>query len=232
MSTARPHSEFFHLLKKYRADNVFNPWSDRNPQDDVCSNGPQARCRRLQAHLSIRPARLLIGEASGYQGARITGIPFTSERLVNEGVIPRLGTDRQRLSTRAIPWSEPSATIVWSTLRALGIADNTILWNAFPWHPHGAGAALSNRTPSRAECAHGLPVLQALLAEFPGASIFAVGRQAERALLAIGRQAHPLRHPAMGGASRFRQALQVAVNAHPQVMSAAPAYPIRPGDGG
>ncbi len=204
-------SEFFRLLKRHRADNVFNPWSDRNATDDLPGNGPQARCRRLQAHLSIQPARLLIGEASGYQGCRVTGIPFTSERLIGQGAIPRLADERARLSTRRIPWSEPSATIVWSTLQDLGIAESTVLWNAFPWHPHIAGAAHSNRTPSVTECAQGLPVLQALLAAFPGARIFAVGRQAERALAAIGREAHGLRHPAMGGASKFRHALKDAI---------------------
>ena len=40
--------------------------------------------------MSIQPGYLLIGEASGYQGCRISGIPFTSERLIMEGVVPRL----------------------------------------------------------------------------------------------------------------------------------------------
>jgi uracil-DNA glycosylase len=212
MSTANPRAEFFRLLKQHRAENVFNPWTERNARDDASSNGPQARCRRLQAHLGIEPARLLIGEASGYQGCRVTGIPFTSERLINEGAIPRIGAEPARLSRRHIPWSEPSATIVWSTLRELGIAESTVLWNAFPWHPHVAGESHSNRTPTRSECAQGLPVLQALLSAFPRARLFAVGRQAERALLAIGRQAQGLRHPAMGGATRFRRTLEQALS--------------------
>jgi uracil-DNA glycosylase len=213
MSTNGLRTEFFRLLKQHGADNVFNPWTDRNARDDACGNGPQARCQRLAAHLGIEPARLLIGEASGYQGCRITGIPFTSERLVNEGLIPRLGAEPARLSTRRIPWSEPSATIVWSTLHELGIAGSTVLWNAFPWHPFVAGESHSNRTPTRIECAQGLPVLQALLSAFPQARVFAVGRQAERALLAIGRQAQALRHPAMGGATQFRQTLKQALSA-------------------
>ena len=53
-----------------------------------------------------------------------------------------------RLSTRARPWSEPSATTVWGTLRELGVAEVTLLWNAFPWHPHKPGNLQSNRTPS------------------------------------------------------------------------------------
>lgn len=213
MSTAIVRTEFFRLLRRHRADNVFNPWTERNARDDASSNGPQARCRRLAAHLAIEPARLLIGEASGYQGCRVTGIAFTSERLINAGVIPRTGGEPARLSTRHIPWSEPSATIVWSTLQELGIAESTVLWNAFPWHPHVAGESHSNRTPRREECAQGLPVLQALLSAFPRARLFAVGRQAERALLAICRNAQVLRHPAMGGATEFRRTLKQALRA-------------------
>jgi hypothetical protein len=221
MSPRRPQADFFRLLKSHRADHVFNPWGDRSACDDLAGNGPEARCRRLAAHLSIQPSHLLIGEASGYQGCRITGIPFTSERLIAEGAIPRLQAHRRRLSTRHIPWSEPSATTVWSTLAALGIADSTILWNAFPWHPHSAGELLSNRTPTSAERAQGLPVLLALLNLYPGARVFAVGRQAEGALLQIGRQASPLRHPSMGGASRFRRALRSALSAQAQRIQCA-----------
>jgi len=211
MSIRRPHADFIRLLKRHRAEHVFNPWADRNTSDDLVSNGPQARCRRLLAHLSIQPTHVLIGEASGYQGCRVTGIPFTSERLIIEGAIPRLRADRRRLSARHIPWSEPSATTVWSTLASLGIADSTILWNAFPWHPYRAGESHSNRTPTPAERAQGLPVLQRLLGLYPGARVFAVGRHAEGALLEIGRQASLLRHPSMGGAMLFRQALKAAL---------------------
>jgi hypothetical protein len=213
MGTAIERTDFFRRLRQHRAENVFNPWSERNARDEADGNGPQARRRRLLAHLAIEPARLLIGEASGYQGCRISGIPFTSERLINAGMIPRIGSEPTRLSTRRIPWSEPSATIVWATLQELGIAENTVLWNAFPWHPHRAGESHSNRTPTAAECAQGLPVLQALLNAFPRARVFAVGRQAERALVAIGRPAQTLRHPAMGGATRFRQMLQQTLTA-------------------
>jgi uracil-DNA glycosylase len=210
MSQRRRYAEFLQLLEQQAAEHVFNPWTDHNAEDDLASNGPEARLRRLKAHLSIQPENLLIGEASGYQGCRVSGIPFTSERLIAAGAIPRVAGDA-RLSSRHIPWSEPSATTVWSTLHELDIAESTVLWNAFPWHPHRPGEPHSNRTPTPVERAHGLPVLQALLAAFPRARVFAVGRQAECALLEIGRESCALRHPSMGGANRFRQALKLAL---------------------
>jgi uracil-DNA glycosylase len=155
---------------------------------------------------------VLIGEAAGYQGCKVSGIPFTSERLILEARIPRIATDAPRLTSRPRPWSEPSATTVWNTLHSLGIAKQTILWNAFPWHPHKPGLLHSNRTPTPAERLAGVAVLKQLLDLFPKALVFAVGRNAEWSLLQLGRDATPLRHPSMGGAKKFAQQLQAACN--------------------
>jgi uracil-DNA glycosylase len=201
---------FVRLLQHFAAAQVFNPWAERNA-DDLSHNGPAARSRRLRAHLSITPALVLVGEAPGYQGCRVTGIPFTSERLVIAGMIPRIVTDQLRLSTRAKPWSEPSATILWSALHELHVAERTVLWNVFPWHPHRARDPLSNRTPTRAECAQGLSILDVLLSSMAGARVFAVGRHAQRALRELGREAVMLRHPSQGGATQFRRALRLSL---------------------
>jgi uracil-DNA glycosylase len=204
-----PH-RFVLLLQHFAAAHVFNPWAEGNA-DDLPHNGPAARSRRLRAHLNITPAQVLIGEAPGYQGCRVTGIPFTSERLVIAGMIPRIATNQSRLSTRATPWSEPSATILWSALHELQVAEHTVLWNVFPWHPHRPSDPLSNRTPTRAECAQGLSILDVLLSSMAGARVFAVGRHAQRALRELGREAVTLRHPAQGGATQFRRALKLSL---------------------
>jgi len=142
------------------------------------------RRRRLDDYLSARrdAPLLLVGEAAGYRGARVSGLAFTSERQL----------------TGAGP-AEISATIVHRTLAELGIADDVLLWNLVPTHPHRPGAPLSNRRPSAAEIAHGLPFVERLA---EGRRVLAVGRLAEQAL-----GAPYVRHPSHGGASVFRATL-------------------------
>src|SRR5688572_13023391 len=137
----------------------------------------ELRRQRLAAYLEERrDARLLlVGEAAGYRGARVSGVPFTSERqLTGE------------------PPGEASATIVHQVLSELGIADDVLLWNVVPTHPHRPGRPASNRPPTRAETEAGMPFVRALA---HGRRVVAIGRVAERAL-----GGHCVRHPSHGGA--------------------------------
>jgi uracil-DNA glycosylase len=208
-----PLSRFFRLLTSYQGENVFNPWTELDPGTDLDKDAAAARRNRLRAHLATEAKLILIGEAPGYQGCHVTGIPFTSERLVMAGSIPRVSIRAPRLSSRHIPWSEPSATTIWSALHELRIAHQTILWNAFPWHPHRSDNRQSNRTPKSTERTLGIPVLEALLEAFPNAALGAVGRHAEKSLAACGYKAHALRHPSMGGVTAFRRGLKQLVTA-------------------
>jgi uracil-DNA glycosylase len=122
---------------------------------------------------------LLVGEAPGYRGARISGIPFTSERQL----------------TGAGP-AEATATIVQRVLAELGLTEHALLWNVLPTHP---GTATSNRAPTRSEVEAGLPFALELAR---GRRVVAVGRIAAAAL-----QAPYLRHPSHGGATDFRDGL-------------------------
>jgi uracil-DNA glycosylase len=142
------------------------------------------RRRRLVEYLESRSAAqlLLVGEAAGYRGARVSGVPFTSERQLT-GTGP----------------SEISATIVHRTLDELGIAQDVLLWNLVPTHPHAAGRPESNRRPTRGEIEAGLPFVRRLA---EGRCVLGVGRLAEQAL-----QAPYVRHPAHGGAAAFRATL-------------------------
>jgi uracil-DNA glycosylase len=149
-------------------------------------DGPRAPLlrRRLRAYLAARADAplVLVGEAAGYRGARVSGLPFTSERQL----------------TGSGP-AEATATIVQQALAELGIADDVVLWNLVPTHPHRAGRPQSNRAPTRAEIAAARPFLEALAA---GRRVVAIGRLAARELGGAG-----VRHPSHGGATAFRAAL-------------------------
>ena len=192
---------------------LYNPWRETCVHDTP-DNGPEARTERLAAHLDCpHPRALLIGEAPGYQGCRYSGVAFTSERLLLEGAIPRIASPAGRLTTRPLPFSEPSATIVWKTLYAQGLAESVILWNAVQLHPHRPDAPWTNRTPTPEEVALGRPGLEVLRAAFPEVPILAVGQKAAGLLEAMGLPvAAVLRHPANGGATRFAQGLAEWVN--------------------
>jgi uracil-DNA glycosylase len=123
---------------------------------------------------------LLVGEAAGYRGARVSGIAFTSERQLT-GTGP----------------AEASATIVHRTLAELGLEDDVLLWNVVPTHP---GGERSNRLPTSGEVAAGLRFAQRLAR---GRRVVAVGRVAAAAL-----DAPYLRHPSHGGAAAFRSGLE------------------------
>jgi len=148
------------------------------------AGGPRAGLlrERLAAYLRSRSdARvLLVGEAPGYRGARVSGLAFTSERQL----------------TGAGP-AEATATIVRRTLAGLGLESDVLLWNVVPTHP---GTETSNRAPTRAEIAGGLRFAERLA---DSRRVVAVGRVAERALGVSG-----VRHPSHGGAAEFAAGLR------------------------
>ena len=186
---------------------LFNPWRDECPGDTE-HNGPQERLCRLAQHLSCAPEFLVVGEASGYLGMRRSAIAFTSERLLLSGSVPRVSVPPGRLTTRRLPYSEPSATIVWRSLKAAGIEEHTVLWNALPMHPYKADNFESNRTPTDEELQLGVDALRILASSFPRAKLVAVGRKAEHLIGTMGLTVHAqIRHPANGGANAFLQGL-------------------------
>jgi uracil-DNA glycosylase family 4 len=137
---------------------------------------------RLREYLESRidAELVLVGEAAGYRGARVSGIPFTSERQL----------------TGSGP-AEATATIVHRVLARLGVEDEVLLWNVVPTHP---GSETSNRRPTRAEIEAASPFLDELTR---GRTAIAVGRLAAAVL-----DAPYVRHPSHGGAAAFEAGLR------------------------
>jgi uracil-DNA glycosylase len=167
--------EFVLALARARIGETFNQYAA----------SPRLR-RRLASYLAARSDApiLLVGEAAGYRGARVSGIAFTSERQL----------------TGAGP-AEASATIVHRVLAELGLEERVLLWNVVPTHP---GTVSSNRRPTRIECEAGAGFLEQLAR---GRRVIAVGRLAQEAT-----GAPYVRHPSRGGARRFRAGLLESVS--------------------
>lgn len=207
--------ELIDQIRAFTLPDVFNPWRNRDPLD-AYEHAADMRCQRLKAHFDCEPEFLLVGEAPGYQGCHFAGVPFTNEKLLLDGVVPRCELTH-RITFREKPWSEPSATIVWKQLCELGIAERTVMWNAFAWHPHKPGEPMSNRAPTMPEMRLGLPVLRGVLERFKGAKVIAVGNVATNGLRSLYVRLHgTVRHPSMGGANQFRDQLAALVTPHPQ----------------
>lgn len=198
-------------LVEFKSPNVFNPWGEEDPLD-AYADGAAMRLVRLLQHFDCDPKYLLIGEAPGYQGCHFSGVPFTNEKLLLDGRIPRVKVNL-RITRRDLPWSEPSATVVWRTLRDLGIDSETVMWNAFAWHPFKPDEPMSNRAPTDAELVRGADVLRSVVSYFSGAYVIPVGRVAERTLQRLGVASQgAVRHPANGGVTAFRAGLATLVN--------------------
>jgi uracil-DNA glycosylase len=163
----------------------------------------------LQLALERGPDLLLVGEAPGYNGARRTGVPFTSERLLLQGLGPlgQFGAEQgfaQAAHDGRIS-AEQTASIVYKELAGHRLF--AVGWNAYPFHPHRPGNDQSNRAPRVGEIALGRPFLARVQALFPAVPIAAMGNVAHAALDALGLPHARLRHPAQGGARIFAAGL-------------------------
>jgi uracil-DNA glycosylase len=165
---------FVEALAEARIGRTFNFYRD--------GEGAATRRARLRAYLEARAGAplLLVGEAPGYRGARVSGVPFTSERQLT-GTGP----------------AEASATIVRRVLAELDAEERVLCWNVVPTHP---GTERSNRRPTAAEVRAGRRFLEQLAA---GRRVVPVGRLAHAEL-----GGEYVRHPSHGGATAFTAALR------------------------
>lgn len=161
---------------------------------------------RLGAHLDdVQGGDLVIvGEAAGWRGARQSGVAFTSPVMVG---LP---------GTR-----EPSATTVHDVLATHGLHQRTLLWNAFPLHPHTREKLNSNREPTAGELTTGRDLLRVAVT---GRRVLCVGGNAAKSVgrvlgiwvptvdvVTSSAPAVALRHPAYGGVPEFRAGFQEIV---------------------
>lgn len=213
--------EFIASLK-HNPEGLFNPWYHQDDEHDETEDAPKIRRQQLKTYLSERVESakyLFIAEALGYQGGHFTGIAMTSERILLGHQEPKYGVRPDHVFQTAEPqrtscptviekgMSEPTATIMWGALIDLGINPyEVVLWNAVPWHPYKPDQGLlSNRTPTTDELDAGLEHLKSFMNLFEDVEMVAVGRKCELSLSQLGVDHIPVRHPANGGAPKFRR---------------------------
>lgn len=184
------------------APDACNEYAYGSPYNDL----RRANLRRYLHHLA-QPDTLLVMEAPGYRGCRLTGVPVTSRKLLLQGV-PALGLFGAANGFVDVPepgfehiQGEQSATIVWGTLAEIGVVP--LVWNTFPFHPHQPGQPLTNRKPRQPEIEQGAFFLRALLDQYQPGRVIAVGNVAESSLRRMGVACAKVRHPAQGGRNDF-----------------------------
>ncbi len=198
---------FIAELGEYPSDQqTTNQYSTKLPSGEICREN---LLRYLTEVSERRPKMMLMGEAPGYRGCRLTGIPFTSERIMLDGVpaLEMLGSHRgyRLVDNRGPVHRESSATIVWDALDSYDCVP--VLWAAFPFHPHHFGKPNSNRTPTAGEVASGSRFWLELLRIMEIDRVVAVGNVAHQALARAGIEATRIRHPSHGGKRAFTEGL-------------------------
>jgi uracil-DNA glycosylase len=171
-----------------------------------------SRRHNLQVYLrqmaELKPDTLLVGEAPGHNGCARTGIPFSSEKLLRDGVLGgRLfgAHNGYRVSKRTVV-HEQSAAAMWAVLAE--VERIPLLWNAYPFHPHLPANPNSNRKPKVSELETGIIFLEELIDIFEIKKVIAVGNAAGKVLNRMGLEHAKVRHPSYGGRAAFSLALK------------------------
>lgn len=226
---------FVERLEQYIAPaNVINPWRDYVEGYDIGPVAVEIRRDNLRRYLSPRISVaqfILIAEAVGYQGARFSGVPLTSERMVtgNHSFVDYQmifsGKPSMRTSLPNIPklnqmqekygFAEPTASIIWEAALSCRRWKPTdfIFWNMYPFHPFKSSQEMmTNRTPTPTELREGMKFADHLFRLNPNAHIIAIGRKAANTLTAYNVSHFSVPHPANGRAHLFRGAIKAILD--------------------
>lgn len=166
----------------------------------------------LNAMYEIGPKTLFVGEAPGYKGCYLSGIPFTSEyQLLNDKYIPGYG----KYKTNGLS-KEKTATIFWNAIKKYKEYDfMPLLWNSFPFHPYVFGNKESNRAPSKTETDMGAIYIKKLIDIFDIKYIYSIGKSAYSSLIKMNidnfNNSSYIRHPSYGGKADFNKKIDEIV---------------------
>lgn len=194
------------LSKEISTPELTNVYSPEIPQSEVCRENLYNYLQRIRNNNSNV---MLIGEAPGYHGCRLSGIAFTSEDKFTEDIIPGImGKDLgYKIYSKGEPEREISASTVWPKLKDWYNAHGSVplLWNICPFHPHKEGDNESNRTPRKKEIERGIKYFLELVDIFEIQHIGCIGRKSYNTIgnMGLNTSLKYLRHPSCGGKREF-----------------------------
>jgi uracil-DNA glycosylase len=190
------------LLKKLEnrvsSDVVFNQYQDKLILNNLIIF--------LEALLIFNNGALLVGEAPGYRGCKLTGIPFTSGIIIKKSQHQIFKAIGSQIKLKQLV-SENTASIFWEVMSNDAVMP--ILWNAFPYHPHKFNNQETNRKPTALEIGEGKLYLKEVYELFKPRRLFALGRVSQAVLMDTfpGKEVRYIRHPSHGGKKEFIQGM-------------------------
>lgn len=195
--------DFIRQLSNISFPDVFNPYRDACADHDH-SGSPAIRQQNLKQYLDRALSNgvdsLWLGRDCGYRGGRRTGIALTDE--MHLGTLERhFGIKGMSKATVGNVVKERTATEVWKIIQEVNA--NAFLWNVFPFHPHEAGDAMSNRRHTAREFCECQDVLVSLIHALRPKRLIALGIDAQKAVMKLGFQVSAVRHPSYGGHIEF-----------------------------
>ncbi len=189
-----------------KADNTTNLYFGDSRESEVRRSNLKVYLNKMKI---INPKFLILGEAPGFKGCRLSGIAFTSEKVLSQNEFFK-NEPIQFVNEKDKLESEILATIVWAEISKL--IEQPLIWNIFPFHPHLTTNIKTNRTPTKTELEEGKSFLDNLLKIFDIKKILALGRKPESQLKQIGLPFSYIRHPANGGKNDFVKGLYTETN--------------------
>jgi len=193
---------------------AFNPYFKTGNRHTL----PYKNIQAYFAHFKQNPPSiLLVGEAPGYKGCRITGIPFSSEKLIANWTIQNhlgLPVEALKMNQKNKYQSEATASIFWEIIQQQNL--QAMAWNIYPFHPHKKDKAQSNRKPLAAEVNFGQAFLKELIKTFSPQQVVAIGKVAEKGMLQNGIDCIAIPHPSYGKKKAFAEGILTISTAPPK----------------
>ncbi len=151
---------------------------------------------------------MLVAEAPGYSGCAITGIPFTTVKILNDTPHKILNQNFYKGKV----YSDISGQVIWEYFA--NKEKLPLLWNAFCFHPYQKYKKNTNRKPNIVEMEEGRWYIEELVKIFKPKVIAGIGRVGQQTLKNIypQKEIKYIRHPSHGGKKEFIDGMNLLYN--------------------